>query len=207
MAPTSQEPVPTAPSHPCPTPAPDLYTEASRSETANWKTYSNSYWKFQFKYPQIWAFLPGFKPTDKSFDLINFDYDANRPLSAEDYERNRQKYDSVKAPTPEEEFRIAIIVEDTYKSPEEYLDSYRKAAEQQSYSLEISNVKKIKVDSQTGLYYDLLTSGTGPLPTGNTVITSTHGYLVSFRFWRSPKNEINIPTYEQILSTFRFSVN
>lgn len=31
-----------------PTPTPDLYTESSRSATANWKTYTNNYFSFQY---------------------------------------------------------------------------------------------------------------------------------------------------------------
>ncbi|MDP3726801.1 MAG: hypothetical protein Q8Q96_00620 [bacterium] len=34
-----------------PSPTPDLYTEGTRSTTANWKIYTNKQYSFQFKYP------------------------------------------------------------------------------------------------------------------------------------------------------------
>lgn len=58
-----------------PTPIPDLYTESSRSATANWKTYTNREYRFSFKYPS--DFEPSFgsnivvsvhTPTKEDFD-------------------------------------------------------------------------------------------------------------------------------------------
>lgn len=46
-----------------PSPTPDLYTEASRSATANWKTYQDPNLKYTFKYPNDWTLQ-----TEKSSD-------------------------------------------------------------------------------------------------------------------------------------------
>ena len=48
---TVNEQITVSPTLSPPTPTPDLYTEATRSATADWKTYTNSKYGFSLKYP------------------------------------------------------------------------------------------------------------------------------------------------------------
>ena len=65
-----------------PTPTPDLYTEASRSATADWQTYTNQEIGYSFKYP---SFL---KITDRG-TLISADYKEFA------LDKDYSKYDSI----------------------------------------------------------------------------------------------------------------
>lgn len=63
---TKAEKKPVSAISPYPSPTPDLYTEGTRSATANWKTYTNQQFGFTLKYPpedtitsqQLYAMLP-----------------------------------------------------------------------------------------------------------------------------------------------------
>ncbi len=176
---------------PQPTTAPQ--PSSASDETANWKTYTNDYWKFQFQYPPTWALLPGYKPTDISFDIINFDYEANRPQTqAESLSRP-----PVQVPP---EFRIAMYIYKNYTKSEQLIKEFEQSKEKFS----VSNIKQIQINSHPAIEYDL-TSSTTNKPMVDTVIESNNGYIIRFRYWKEANNTQDTSNYYQILSTFKFT--
>ncbi len=166
-----------------------LYTATpTPDETANWKTYTNNYWKYSFKYPSTWA-IPNFpQQTNSQIEIVNYDFGNS----------------TSKAPSRDELFIIAIQINKDQTKTDQWIKYYKEAMDQQKKSYEFTNLKQVQINGQNGIYFDLKAPGTGDLPLGRTLLGSPYNFLVELTFWRSSKNQDNITIYQKILSTFKF---
>lgn len=177
---TKETPLPivkVSPTPAIPTPIPDL--------TANWLTYVNKDYQYEFKYPNEWNIQ------DKTKNFIQIlNYDINKAPGR-----------AYNPKTDGNLFKIEISYDHKSFDLNEWFESYKTIVGPSGKPGEFFNVKKIPISSGEGLFFEEKDVWTDLL-VGQVTFKSPMGGLI--HFWSGLNYEGNKNYFNLILSTFRF---
>lgn len=180
----TQQPV--VPTSALPTPTPDLYTESSRSATANWRTYRNIELGVSFKYPNDYKLANGyFYPVDSKLEYRNEKIGAFHVGTKNKQDPNRCNYFN-----KDEDQEIEYKAEDTMLIT--------------SNPLLINGMQGIRETLESLFTYDI--GGDGKLYVTNYCLN--HGdkeFTLSLYGYDREPYPSDQETFDQILSTFQFT--
>ncbi|MBI2612020.1 hypothetical protein HYW54_04735 [Candidatus Gottesmanbacteria bacterium] len=185
---SQSNPTPTPTQIPILTPTPDLYTESDRSATANWKTYTNETYGFQFKYPDTLYIEPQ-QDTDNSVVLLDV------VLLHNNYKERTNYLDQPN-----------IQIDITKGNLKETIKNARQI-EQESGNVILADLKPITIANYQGYRADVNNSN----GTTTTVQIQKDDYIYGLMFVNVSKTvnqedvSFMMQTFDQILSTFKFT--
>lgn len=161
-------------------------------QTSDWKTYTNTQYGFEFKYPKDWIF---------SSDVINMTvpvsrFFVNSPQTAQQMKLEQQSGKDVDLREISEDVRLIIdqhTPNDTYSTIISDSNKYKNL------------YKKVMISGETG--YQTIISDTGHNSYSSNVaniLVEHRGLIYSFDFYNLPSKDDLSDIDKQILSTFKF---
>ncbi len=153
-------------------------------KTADWKTYTNTKYGFEFKYPNLTNWQV--KEAGNYVSIYNYDVD-NAPGREFDPVANRGN------------FKIEINKDDKFSDVTKWFEQYKKQLGPNDTYPVIQNTKTIEINGNKGIYYEEV----GRITTGAVIIQNQNGNLI--HFYGGLDYFANKNYFDQILSTFKFT--
>lgn len=158
----------------------DSKTETPKDQTAGWKTYTNTQYGFEFKYPKTWTISDDLTLNTCCLDVSNYD-----PIKKQNERLEKGE--------------VTIQIANYKKSASVSLKDFVSSKTYMESDIKATSVENVNIAGINGIKSNLIGDGTYYLPH-----SSTEGISIIIFNHSESKNNFK-ETTNQILSTFKFT--